>query len=97
LALASEQEAHGFRGYLTAAVEESNCFRIEQRAEIEASKKFRSQQRHALQQTKARQIQKIVKEEGTSHATKVIPTRAKLTKNYHRTSKDPVAATCPEP
>ncbi|KAF2624033.1 hypothetical protein BU25DRAFT_493930 [Macroventuria anomochaeta] len=63
LALASEQEAHEFRGYLTAAVEENNSFRIEQRAEIEASRNFRSQQRHALQQTRARQIQKIVKEE----------------------------------
>jgi uncharacterized protein YueI len=70
LALASEQEAHKFRGYLTAAVEDNNSFRIHQRAEIEESRNFRLQQRHALQQTEARQIQKILKAEGTLHAIK---------------------------
>ncbi|CAN9448759.1 unnamed protein product [Alternaria alternata] len=63
LALASEQEAHKFRGYLTVEVEKNNWFRVEQRAEIEASRDFRSQQRHALQRTEVRQIQKILKKQ----------------------------------
>jgi SPX domain protein involved in polyphosphate accumulation len=65
LALASEQEAHQFRGYLTAEVERNNSFRADQKVEIEESRDFRSQQRHALRQTEARQIQKILKEQGT--------------------------------
>ncbi|KAF3027915.1 hypothetical protein E8E12_000178 [Didymella heteroderae] len=63
LALASEQEAHKFRSYLTVEVEKNNSFRVEQRAEIEASRDFRSHQRHALQQVEARQIQKILREQ----------------------------------
>ena len=70
LALASEQEAHKFRGYLTVEVEKNNSFRVEQRSEIEASRDFRSEQTHALQRTEARQIQKILREQGTSASYK---------------------------
>jgi hypothetical protein len=66
LKLASEQEAQGFRRLLTAEVEENRTFRKDQVAEIQLSRDFRSQQTHALQQTKARQIEKIVKDEGSS-------------------------------
>jgi hypothetical protein len=97
LALASEQEAQKFRGYLTAAVEENNSFRLEHRVEIEASKAFRSQQRNALQQSNARQIQKILKEEGTFSVVKRTSTQTTLTDIHFRTSEDPVAATYSKP
>jgi hypothetical protein len=64
LRLASEQEAHGFRCLLTAEIEENRILRLGQVAEMEENKYFRSQQTLALQQTQARQIQKIMKEEG---------------------------------
>ena len=61
LRLASEQAAHGFRRLLTAEIEE---IRLGQVAEMQENKYFRSQQTLALQHTQARQIQKILKEEG---------------------------------
>ena len=61
LRLASEQAAHGFRRLLTAEIEE---IRLSQVAEMQENKYFRSQQMLALQHTQARQIQKILKEEG---------------------------------
>jgi hypothetical protein len=64
--LASEQTADGFRRFLTAEIEENKIARLQQEAEMKQSKDFRSQQTLALLQNKARQIQKIVKEEGNS-------------------------------
>lgn len=64
LQLASEQEAQGFRRLLTAEMEENRTLRIKQVAEMHENKDFRSQQTFALQRTEARQIQKILKEEG---------------------------------
>jgi hypothetical protein len=61
LRLASEQAAHGFRRLLTAEIKE---IRLSQVVEMQEHKYFRSQQTLALQQTQARQIQKILKEEG---------------------------------
>ena len=64
LRLASEQAAHGFRHLLTTEIEENRILRLRQVAETQENKHFRSQQTLALQQTQARQIQKILKEEG---------------------------------
>ena len=64
LQLATEQAAHGFRYLVTSEIEENRTFRLKQVAEIQENKDFRSQQTLALLQTQARQIQKIVKEEG---------------------------------
>jgi hypothetical protein len=64
LRLASEQAAHGFRHLLTTEIEENRTLRLRQVAEMQENKHFRSQQTLALQQTQARQIQKILKEEG---------------------------------
>ncbi|KAH7132595.1 ankyrin repeat-containing domain protein [Dendryphion nanum] len=62
LQLASEQEAHRFRRLMTADIEENRVFRMNQVAEIQENKGFRSEQTLALLQSKARQIQKILKE-----------------------------------
>ena len=64
LRLASEQAAHGFRRLLTAEIEENRTLRQKQIAEIQENEDFRSQQTLALRQTQARQVQKILKEEG---------------------------------
>lgn len=64
LRLASEQEAHGSRRMLTVEIEENREFRAEHITEIQANRDFRSEQTHALHRTEARQIQKILKEEG---------------------------------
>ena len=64
LRLASEQAAHGFRRLLATEIEENRILRLSQVAETQENKYFRSQQTLALQQTQARQIQKILKEEG---------------------------------
>jgi len=64
LLLASEQAAHGFRRLLTTEIEENRMLRLKQVAEMQENKDFRSQQTLALWQTQARQIQKILKEEG---------------------------------
>jgi len=66
LQLASEQAAQGFRRLLTTEIEENRTLRLKQVAEMQENKYFRSQQTLALQQTEARQIQKILKEEGNS-------------------------------
>ena len=66
LQLATEQAAHGFRYLVTSEIEENRTFRLKQVAEIQENKDFRSQQTLALLQTQARQIQKIIKEEGNS-------------------------------
>jgi hypothetical protein len=66
LQLASEQAAHGFRRLLTAEIEENRTLRLKQMAEIQENAYFRSQQTLALRQTQARQVQKILKEEGNS-------------------------------
>ncbi|KAH7399656.1 hypothetical protein BKA66DRAFT_437188 [Pyrenochaeta sp. MPI-SDFR-AT-0127] len=63
LKLASEQEAHRFRGLLTAEVEENKLFRSEQRTEIDASTEFRSELRHKSQRAEDRQTQIIRKDE----------------------------------
>jgi len=64
LQLASEQEAQGFRRLLTAEAEENRSFRTVQVAEIQENRDFRSQQTLTLQRSEARQIQKILKDEG---------------------------------
>lgn len=64
LRLASEQAAHGFRRLLITEIEENRILRQSQVAEMQENKHFRSQQTLALQQTQARQVQKILKEEG---------------------------------
>ena len=66
LQLASEQAAHGFRRLLTTEIEENRTLRLSQMAEMQENKYFRSQQTLALQENQARQIQKILKEEGNS-------------------------------
>ena len=66
LRLASEQAAYGFRRLLTAEIEENRALRQKQVAEIQENEYFRSQQTLALRQTQARQVQKILKEEGNS-------------------------------
>jgi hypothetical protein len=66
LQLASEQAAHGFRRLLTTEIEENRTLRLKQMAEIQENEYFRSQQTLALRQTQARQVQKILKEEGNS-------------------------------
>lgn len=62
--LASEQAAHSFRRLLTTEIEENRILRLDQVAEMQENKYFRSLQTQALLQTQARQIQKIVKEDG---------------------------------
>lgn len=64
LRLASEQAAYGFRHLLITEIEENRILRLSQVAEMQENKYFRSQQTLVLQQTQARQIQKILKEEG---------------------------------
>lgn len=64
LRLASEQESKRFRRLLTAEMEENRTLRITQVAEIQENKDFRSHQTLAVQRSEARQIQKILKEEG---------------------------------
>jgi hypothetical protein len=64
LQLASEQAAHGFRRLLTTEIEENKILRLKQEAEIQQNKDFQSQQTLAVRQIEARQIQKILKEEG---------------------------------
>ena len=64
LQLASEQAAHSFRRLLTTEIEENRTLRLKQMAEIQENEYFRSEQTLVLRQTQARQIQKIVKEEG---------------------------------
>lgn len=64
LQLASEQEAQAFRHLLTAEIEENRTLRIKQLVEIQENRDFRSQQSLVIQRTEARQIQKILKEEG---------------------------------
>jgi hypothetical protein len=66
LQLASEQAAHGFRRLLTTETEENRTLRLKQVAEMQKNEYFRSQQTLALRQTQARQVQKILKEEGNS-------------------------------
>jgi hypothetical protein len=83
LQLASEQEAHSFRRLLTAEVEENRKLRIKQTAEIQDNRDFRSQQTLELQRNGARQIQKILKEEGNLNTLKQsIITNIKLTVYY---------------
>jgi hypothetical protein len=71
LQLASEQAAHGFRRLLTTEIEENRILRLQQVAEMEKNEDFRSEQTLALLQTQARQIQKILKEEGNSFKNQV--------------------------
>jgi hypothetical protein len=66
LQLATEQAAHSFRYLVTNEIEENRILRLKQVAEIQENKDFRLQQTLALLQTQARQIQKIIKEEGNS-------------------------------
>ena len=64
LQLASEQAAHSFRRLLTTEIEENRVLRLHQVAEMQENKYFQSQQTQALRQTQARQVQKILKEDG---------------------------------
>jgi hypothetical protein len=64
LQLASEQATHCFRRLLTGEIEENRTLRLKQVAEMQKMEEFRSQQTLALYQTRARQVQKILKEEG---------------------------------
>lgn len=66
LQLASEQAACNFRRLLTTEIEENRIQRLKQAADMQDNEHFRLQQMLALQQTQARQIQKILKEEGNS-------------------------------
>jgi hypothetical protein len=66
LQLASEQAAHSFRRLLTTEIEENRILRLHQVAEMQENEYFRSEQTQALRKTQARQIQKILKEDGNS-------------------------------
>ena len=66
LQLTSEQAAYNFRRLLTTEIEENRMQRLKQAADMQDNEHFRLQQMLALQQTQARQIQKILKEEGNS-------------------------------
>jgi hypothetical protein len=62
--LASEQAAHGFRRLQLIEIKENQVHRSRQVAEVEENKKFRSQQILVADETRARQIQKLVNNEG---------------------------------
>lgn len=66
LQLASEQAAHGFRRLLSAEIEDNRAARLKQVAEMHKMEDFREQQTLALHQNRARQVQKILKEDGKS-------------------------------
>jgi hypothetical protein len=97
LRLASEQAAHGFRRLLTAEIEENRTLRQKQMVEIQENEDFRSQQTLALRQTQARQVQKILKEEGNPlSSVKRKEAQIKLILYYYRTSKNPATTANPE-
>ncbi|KAF2270530.1 hypothetical protein CC78DRAFT_573824 [Lojkania enalia] len=97
LQLASEQEAQDFRRLLTAEVEENRILRTIQASEIQENKDFRSLQTLALQQSKARQIQKIMKDEGNLSARRsgfcdlfqAMTTQEAFTEHRHCAVKEP--------
>jgi hypothetical protein len=64
--LASEQAAHGFRRLQMIEIKENQVHRLRQAAEVEEGRKFRSQQTLAAEITRARQIQKLLNEEGNA-------------------------------
>jgi hypothetical protein len=64
--LASEQAAHKFRQLQMIETRENRVYRLQQFAEAEENRSFRSQQILAVAEARARQIQKLVKEEGNA-------------------------------
>ena len=62
--LASEQAEHEFRQLQIIETRENQVFRLLQSMEAEENRCFRSQQISFLAQTRDRQVQKIVMEEG---------------------------------
>jgi len=65
LQLASEQAAHDFRCLLTAEIKENRMHRLQLTADIQENKHFRAQQSLALRNAQDREIQKILRNEGT--------------------------------
>jgi hypothetical protein len=64
LRLASEQEAHSFRRLLTSEIEKNRLLRQKHEADMQQNKDFRTQQSLIYSQTRNRQVQKLIKEEG---------------------------------
>jgi hypothetical protein len=66
LQLASEKATRSFRRLLTAEIEENRIHRLQLAADIQENKDFLTQQTLALRYAQDREIQKILRNEGTS-------------------------------
>ena len=93
--LASEHAAHDLRRLLEAEIEDNRIGRSKQVAEIHKMEDFREQQALALHQNRARQVQKLVKEEGKFSRGRT--TGTKLTIDYPRAAENPAIKANPKP